>query len=140
MLTVLITLGFIIAAIVLIVVNTRKIVKNDKTEFKILESTFDKVIKINKTINNNDIEIVVFQYKLLDSNHAAVSVLNKTTSTSLITNVNIVNKFYKEDTQEYLIFSKNITQQDVQGNTILNFNLDLWLNKDHCVRYEISNV
>ena len=140
MLTVLITLGFIIAAIVLIVVNTRKIVKNDKTEFKILESTFDKVIKINKTINNNDIEIVVFQYKLLDSNHAAVSVLNKTTSTSLITNVNIVNKFYKEDTQEYLIFSKNITQQDGQGNTILNFNLDLWLNKDHCVRYEISNV
>ena len=139
MLTVLIALGFIIASIIFIIINTRKIVKNDKSEFKLLESTFDKVIKINKTINNNDIEIVVFQYKLLDSNHAAVSVLNKTTNTSLITNVNIVNKFYKEDTQEYLIFSKNITQEEA-GNTILNFNLDLWLNKEHCVRYEISNL
>jgi len=139
MLTVLIALGFIIASIIFIIINTRKIVKNDKSEFKLLESTFDKVIKINKKINNNDIEIVVFQYKLLDSNHAAVSVLNKTTNTSLITNVNIVNKFYKEDTQEYLIFSKNITQEEA-GNTILNFNLDLWLNKYHCVRYEISNV
>ena len=139
MLSVLIALGFVISAIVFIIINTRKIVKNEKTEFKLLENTFDKVIKINKTINNNDIEIVVFQYKLLDSNHAAVSVLNKTTNTSLITNVNIVNKFYKEDTQEYLIFSKNITQEEA-GNTILNFNLDLWLNKDHCVRYEISNV
>ena len=139
MLTVLITLGFVIAAIVLIIINTRKIVKNDKTEFKILETTFDKVIKINKTINNNNIEIVVFQYKLLDSNHAAVSVVNKSTNTNLITTVNIVNKFYKEDTQEYLIFSKNIKQEDA-GNTLLNFNLDLWLNKEHCVRYEISNV
>ncbi len=139
MLSVLIALGFIISAIVFIIINTRKIVKNDKTEFKLLESTFNKVIKINNSINNNDIEIVVFQYKLLDSNHAAVSVLNKTTNTNLITNVNIVNKFYKEDTQEYLIFSKNITQEEA-GKTLLNFNLDLWLNKEHCVRYEISNV
>lgn len=140
MINVLIPITFIIVAVITIILNTTKIIKNHTTAFKTLEKTFDKNIKITKVIDNNEIEIVVFQYKLLDQNHAAISVTNKTTSTSLITNINIVNKFYNENTQEYLIFSKNITQQDNTGATILNFNLDLWMNKDHCVRYEISRV
>jgi hypothetical protein len=135
---ILIPLFFIILAIVFIIINTRTYVK--RSAFNLLEDTFDKIVKINRTINNNDIEIVVFRYKLLDKNHAAVSVVNKTTNTSLITNINIVNKFYKADTDEFLIFSKNITQQDASGNNILNFNLDLWMNKDHCIRFEISNI
>ena len=138
MLNILVSVFFIILALFLIFHNTGKYVK--KTEFRSREESFDKIIKINKSINNNDVEIIVFRYKLLDRNHAAVSVINKTTNTSLVTNVNIVNKFYKEDTDEYLIFSKNIIQKDNAGNNLLNFNLDLWLNKDLCVRYEVSNV
>ena len=140
MINVLIPISFIVVAAVTIIISTTKIVKNQTTAFNTLESTFDKNIKITKVIDNNEIEIVVFQYKLLDKNHAAISVMNKTTSTSLITNINIVNKFYNENTQEYLIFSKNITQKDNTGATLLNFNLDLWMNKDHCIRYEISRV
>ena len=138
MLNILVPVFFIILAIVLIFHNTGRYVK--KSEFNSREESFDKIVKINKTVNNNDIEIIVFRYKLLDRNHAAVSVVNRTTNTSLITNVNIVNKFYKQDTDEYLIFSKNITQKDNAGNDLFNFNLDLWLNKDLCVRYEISNI
>jgi len=138
MLNILVPVFFIILALYFIIHNTRRYVK--KSEFRSREEIFDKIVKINKTINNNDIEIIVFRYKLLDKNHAAVSVINKTTNTSLITNVNIVNKFYKEDTDEYLIFSRNIVQKDNAGNDLLNFNLDLWLNKDLCIRYELSNV
>jgi hypothetical protein len=141
MLSVLIPVIFIFVALVSIFLTSRKIVNNQKNEFKRLESTFNKNIKINKVVNDNEIEIVIFQYKLLDQNHAAISVVNKTTNTNLITNINIINKFYNETTKEYLIFSKNINQQDnTTGTTILNFNLDLWLNKDQCIRYEISSV
>jgi hypothetical protein len=141
MLSVLIPIIFIFVALVSIFLTSRKIVNNQKNEFKRLESTFNKNIIINKVVDDNEIVIVIFQYKLLDKNHAAISVVNKTTNTNLITNINIINKFYDEKTKEYLIFSKNINQQDnTTGNTILNFNLDLWLNKDQCVRYEISSV
>ncbi len=131
---------FIFISLTTIFIMIRKIVNNHNNEFKRLENTFNKNIKINKVIDKNDIEIVVFQYKLLNQNHAAVSVVNKTTNTNLITNTNIINKFYNETTKEYLIFSKNIKQTDNTGSTILNFNLDLWMNKDHCIRYEISRV
>jgi len=138
MLNILVPVFFIILALYFIFHNTRRYVK--KSEFSYREETFDKIVKINKTINNNNIEIIVFRYKLLDRNHAAVSIVNKTTNTNLITNVNIVNKFYKEDTDEYLIFSKHITQKDNAGNDLFNFNIDLWLNKELCIRYEISNI
>jgi hypothetical protein len=118
--------------------STETLVSKDINEvFQDMEKNFNEDKTINVTINNNNLELKIFKYILLDKKYVAISLINKTTENiPLITNMNINNISYSDTTKEFLIYSKVLEQKSAN----LSFKLNIWMRLDNCIRYEFLSV
>ena len=118
--------------------STETLVSKSISEvFEEMERSFNQDKTINVVINENNLELKLFKYVLLDVPHVAISLINKTTgNTPLITNVNIANISYNDSTNEFLVATRVLEQKNIN----LSFKLNLWMRLDHCIRYEFLSI
>jgi hypothetical protein len=127
------TLLSIFMIVYYIYINTKTLLEKDHNKlFEKMKNKFDNKIKTTVEVQGNELELSVFPSKLLGEANILISLVNKKQFKTLVSNISAFNRYYDEEKEEFLIYSKHITQKEEQ----LDFTLKIWLTKTLCIRYE----
>jgi hypothetical protein len=134
---ILLTIISILFALYYLQSRAKQIINDPDKKFKKLISKFDKNIDVDVQLQQNKLNLKIFNSVLLGENNVLISLSNTSTSTpaTLITNVPLINRGYNEPNKEYLVFNRNIKQTAANIDVILK----IWLNENNCIRYEFSD-